>query len=76
MRGWTICGGNGASADEVADAFSPELLRTVGYYGNAEGAAAEFRRLAEGLDIAMVRVVAARPGVDSVRAVMEACRPG
>ena len=66
---------NGASADEVAGAFSPELLRTVGYYGNAEGAAAEFRRLAEGLDIAMVRVVAARPSIESVRAVMEACRP-
>ena len=65
----------GAGADEVADAFSPELLRMVGYYGNAEGAAAEFKRLAEGLDVAVVRVVAARPDIDSVRAVMEACRP-
>ena len=65
----------GASADEVADAFPPELLRTVGYYGNAVDAASEFRRLAEGLDIAVVRVVAARPGVESVRAVMEACKP-
>ena len=66
---------SGASADEVADAFPPALLRTVGYYGSAQNAAAEFARLAEGLDIAIVRVVAARPGIDSVRAVMQACAP-
>ena len=65
----------GASPDEVADAFPPELLRRVGYYGPAAGAAAAFRELAPGLDTAIVRVVAARPGSDSVRAVMEACRP-
>ena len=65
----------GCGADEVADAFPPALLRTVGYYGSAENAAAEFRRLAQGLDIAIVRVVKARPGVQSVRAVMEACSP-
>jgi alkanesulfonate monooxygenase SsuD/methylene tetrahydromethanopterin reductase-like flavin-dependent oxidoreductase (luciferase family) len=65
----------GASLDEVADAFPPELLLSVGYYGPAAGAAAAFRRLSQGLDIAVVRVVAARPGVDSVLAVMEACRP-
>ena len=29
----------------------------------------------EGLDIAIVRVVAARPGEASIRAVMEACKP-
>ncbi len=66
----------GASADDVAEAFPPALLRSVGYYGNAAGAAAEFRRLAQGLDIAIVRVVAARPGIDSTRAVMDACKPG
>ncbi|MCH8186311.1 MAG: LLM class flavin-dependent oxidoreductase [Chloroflexi bacterium] len=65
----------GASHDEVADAFPPELLKTVGYYGPAGGAAAAFGRLAEGLDIAVVRVVAARPGIASTRAVLEACRP-
>ena len=65
----------GASHDEVADAFPPELLKTVGYYGPAGGAAAAFGRLAEGLDIAVVRVVAARPGIESTRAAMEACRP-
>ena len=65
----------GASRDEVADAFPPELLLAVGYYGQADGAADAFRRIAVGLDIAIVRVVAARPGVDSVLAVMRACRP-
>ena len=67
--------GRGASSDEVADAFPSELLRRVGYYGPAAGAAEAFRGLAEGLDTAIVRVVATRPGVDSVRSVMDACRP-
>jgi alkanesulfonate monooxygenase SsuD/methylene tetrahydromethanopterin reductase-like flavin-dependent oxidoreductase (luciferase family) len=65
----------GAAPDKVADAFPPELLKQVGYYGPPEGAAAAFRRLAEGLDVAIVRVVAARPGIASVRAVLQACRP-
>jgi alkanesulfonate monooxygenase SsuD/methylene tetrahydromethanopterin reductase-like flavin-dependent oxidoreductase (luciferase family) len=65
----------GATLDEVADAFPPELLTRVGYYGTPEGAAAAFRRLAEGLDVAIVRVVAARPGVASVLATLQACRP-
>ncbi len=65
----------GASPDEVAEAFPPELLRRVGYYGPAAGAADAFRELAAGLDTAIVRVVAARPGPESVRAVMDACRP-
>jgi hypothetical protein len=65
----------GATADEVADAFPPELLKRVGYYGTPEGAAGAFRRLAEGLDMAIVRVVAARSGIASVQAVLQACRP-
>ena len=64
-----------ASRDEVAGAFSPELLRTVGYYGKADGAAEAFRKLSRGLDTAIVRVVAARPGIDSILAVMRACAP-
>lgn len=64
----------GASPDEVADAMSPAMLRQVGYYGPAEGAAAAFRSLAEGLDTAVVRVVPSRPGLDSVYAAMRACR--
>ena len=58
----------GATPNAVADAFPPELLQRVGYYGTPEGAAKAFRRLAEGLDVAIVRVVAARPGMASVLA--------
>ena len=67
--------GEGASRDEVADAFPTELLRSVGYYGPAEGAAEAFAKLSQGLDVAIVRVVAARPDADSMLAVMRACQP-
>ena len=66
----------GAPAAEVAAAMPEELLTRVGYYGPASGARAAFETLAEGLDTAIVRVVAARPGLESVRAVMAACAPG
>ena len=66
---------SGASADEVAAAASEELLTRVGYYGSTSGAKAAFEALAEGLDTAIVRVVAAKPGLESVRAVMRACAP-
>src|SRR5262245_41236836 len=65
----------GAVPDEIAAAFPSELLQRVGYYGTPEGAASAFRRLAQGLDVAIVRVVAARPGMASVRAALQACRP-
>jgi alkanesulfonate monooxygenase SsuD/methylene tetrahydromethanopterin reductase-like flavin-dependent oxidoreductase (luciferase family) len=64
-----------APQDEVVDAFPRELGLAVGYFGKPEGAAAHFRKMAEGLDLAIVRVVAARPGIDATRAVMEACAP-
>ncbi len=64
-----------AAPNEVIDAFPEEILRAVGYYGPAAGAAKAFRQIAEGLDTAIVRVVAARPSIDSVRAVMDACAP-
>ena len=64
-----------APQDEVLDALPDALLRSVGYYGPAAGARDAFRRLAQGLDVAIVRVVAARPGIDATRAVMQACAP-
>ena len=67
---------DGASADDVAEAFPTAILKTVGYYGDGSGASREFLRLAEGLDTAIVRVVVSRPGIESVKAVMEACKPG
>ncbi|MDP6453089.1 MAG: LLM class flavin-dependent oxidoreductase [SAR202 cluster bacterium] len=66
---------DGASRDEVAEAFPTSILNAVGYFGKADGAAAAFKRLSEGLDTTIVRVVAARRNLDSVRAVMEACSP-
>ena len=66
---------NNATRDEVAEAFSPELLRTVGYYGKSDGAAEAFGKLSQGLDTAIVRVVSARPGTESILAVMRACAP-
>ena len=62
-------------SEEIIDAFPEALLRHVGYYGPAAGAASAFKNLSAGLDTAIVRVVAARPGIDSTRAVMEACKP-
>jgi len=65
----------GASEDEIADAFPPELVQQVGYFGPPSGAAEAVQRLAQGLDLAIVRVIAARPGADAVLATMRACRP-
>jgi len=62
-----------AHADEVIDAFPEAMMRKVGYYGNAAGAAEGFKEVAQGLDIAIVRVVGARPGMESARAAVEAC---
>jgi alkanesulfonate monooxygenase SsuD/methylene tetrahydromethanopterin reductase-like flavin-dependent oxidoreductase (luciferase family) len=65
----------GASEQELIDAFPEDLALLVGYFGPASGAASAFRHLSEGLDTAIVRVVAARPGQESITAVMEACQP-
>jgi alkanesulfonate monooxygenase SsuD/methylene tetrahydromethanopterin reductase-like flavin-dependent oxidoreductase (luciferase family) len=63
----------GAKDEELADACPDELLLGVGYFGTPSGAAQAFRRLAEGLEVALVRVVAARPGPEAVVATMKAC---
>mgnify|MGYP000914763693 CR=1 FL=1 len=65
----------GATLEELYDAMPVELARMVGYFGPAAGAAAAFRRLSEGLDVALVRVVLARPTLESAIAVMDACQP-
>jgi alkanesulfonate monooxygenase SsuD/methylene tetrahydromethanopterin reductase-like flavin-dependent oxidoreductase (luciferase family) len=64
-----------APVEEQVDAFPKEMCLAVGYFGKAEGAAAHFRKLAEGLDIALVRIVASKPGMDAGRAVIKACAP-
>jgi hypothetical protein len=67
---------NNATHDELIEAFPDALLDAVGVYATPDEAQAKFAALAEGLDIAIVRVVNARPGIDATRAVMQACAPG
>ena len=70
------------SLDQCGDLLRPRrALRDAGRgpedadARRPEGVAAHFRKLAEGLDTAIVRVVAARPGIEATRAVIEACQP-
>jgi len=67
---------NGASEDELARIFPDELLRRVGYWGKADGARDAFLRLAEGLDIAVVRLVPGRRNdLAAARLAFRACAP-
>jgi 5,10-methylenetetrahydromethanopterin reductase len=66
----------GAGEEELAEAFPERALRRLGAWGTPEQATARLRELAAPLDIALVRVVAARPGLDAARAVIQACAPG
>ncbi len=66
----------GAKSDELAQAFPPDLLRRVAAWGEPAKAREDFLRLAAGLDVAVVRVVPARPATEAVLATMLACRPG
>jgi alkanesulfonate monooxygenase SsuD/methylene tetrahydromethanopterin reductase-like flavin-dependent oxidoreductase (luciferase family) len=63
----------GASDDELADAFPPELLSRTSVFGTPATAAKDFQRLSEGLDVSIVRVVPARPGIEAVRQSIRAC---
>lgn len=66
----------GAAEAELVDLFPEELLREMGYYGPAAGAPAALARLSEGLDLAIVRVVGVRPGMEAAKAVVRGCAPG
>ncbi len=66
----------GTPVDELVDEVPEELVRRVGYFGTAAGAAAEFKRLAQGLDEAMVRLITVRPGdLDACVASIRALQP-
>ena len=65
-----------ATQEELIEAFPDALLDAVGVYATPAEAKVKFEALADGLDIAIVRVVNARPGIESTRAVMQACAPG
>jgi len=63
----------GASEDDLARAVPDEILTSIGYAGPASGAAAAFKKLSVGLDVAIVRVLVVRSGsVNGVRVVMRA----
>jgi alkanesulfonate monooxygenase SsuD/methylene tetrahydromethanopterin reductase-like flavin-dependent oxidoreductase (luciferase family) len=64
---------DGVSIDKLADELPGELLRRVAYFGPASGAALALRELSQGLDLAIVRVVSARAGLDAVLATVRAC---
>ena len=66
----------GAGRDEVANAFPAEPAPERGLLRRRPTALERpSARLAQGLDVAIVRVVGARPGVDTVLATMHACSP-
>lgn len=66
----------GASPDELAEAFPPDLLGRVGTFRKPDDAADAFRRLAASLDLAIVRVVRTRPDTDAILRTLRACAPG
>ncbi|HEV8536828.1 MAG TPA: LLM class flavin-dependent oxidoreductase [Candidatus Limnocylindria bacterium] len=66
----------GASEDQLAERLPDELLRLVGYWGRPAGGREAFLKLADGLDIAVVRLVPARRNdAAGARLAMEACAP-
>jgi alkanesulfonate monooxygenase SsuD/methylene tetrahydromethanopterin reductase-like flavin-dependent oxidoreductase (luciferase family) len=60
---------------QIIEAFPDRMLRALGYFGPAGGAAEAVRRQVSDADIAVVRIVPARPGVDSFLAILDASRP-
>jgi alkanesulfonate monooxygenase SsuD/methylene tetrahydromethanopterin reductase-like flavin-dependent oxidoreductase (luciferase family) len=68
----------GLSEEERAKTIPDEMLRQVAYFGPAAGAPAAFRRLSVGMDVALVRVIIARPEGDHASQVvnsLRACSP-
>jgi len=67
----------GAGDDELAREMPERLVRALGYYGAGAGGPEKFASLARGLDVAVVRVLNARPGDERpVRRAIEIFAPG
>jgi alkanesulfonate monooxygenase SsuD/methylene tetrahydromethanopterin reductase-like flavin-dependent oxidoreductase (luciferase family) len=64
-----------APREALIDAIPEAMLRVAGYYGPGEAAASTLARSRAGLDLAIVRVTAARYSMASARSVVEACPP-
>jgi hypothetical protein len=65
----------GATEEELTDACPDAVLDRLGVWGRPEAAASKLRSLSEGLDVSIVRIVNARPGIDSALATIRACAP-
>jgi alkanesulfonate monooxygenase SsuD/methylene tetrahydromethanopterin reductase-like flavin-dependent oxidoreductase (luciferase family) len=65
----------GLSRTEIIEAFPERMLRGLGYFGPAAGAAYAVQQQVAGADIAVVRVVPSGAGVAPIRSVLTACLP-
>lgn len=66
----------GTPLAELVDAVPTELLLKVGYFGHPDGAPDALKRLSQGLDEAMVRLITVRSGdLDACLASIRACKP-
>jgi alkanesulfonate monooxygenase SsuD/methylene tetrahydromethanopterin reductase-like flavin-dependent oxidoreductase (luciferase family) len=65
----------GVALPELVDAAPDELLRAVGYFGPAAGAASAYARFSAGLDETVVRIITVRPGPEPVIEAMSALTP-
>jgi hypothetical protein len=65
----------GASLAELVDALPDEVMSAVGYFGDPEGAPQAFRRLARGLDSAVLRMITTAPGPEKVALALESVQP-
>jgi hypothetical protein len=66
----------GTDLPQLVDELPVELLRTVGYFGRAGGAAEALSRLSRGLDEAMIRIISVGPGnLEACLHTVRACTP-
>jgi alkanesulfonate monooxygenase SsuD/methylene tetrahydromethanopterin reductase-like flavin-dependent oxidoreductase (luciferase family) len=65
----------GASMADLVEALPLEVMSAVGYFGRPEGAPDAFRRLARGLDTAVLRMITTAPGPGKVALALESVQP-
>jgi alkanesulfonate monooxygenase SsuD/methylene tetrahydromethanopterin reductase-like flavin-dependent oxidoreductase (luciferase family) len=65
----------GASTTDLIDMLPLEVMSAVGYFGRPEGAPDAFRRLARGLDTAVLRMITTAPGPEKVVLALESVQP-
>lgn len=66
---------SGADREQLLQAFPERMLRKLGYFGPAAGAADAVRRQVAGADIAVIRVVPSGPGAEPIQRIIRACAP-